>query len=153
MRVAIRDADITDMDDLRRVFQRASLSNENDRGLLERHPERLVLSEEGVLEQRTRVAVADDGTVVGFGTYLISDGLAELEGLFVDPRWTRRGIGAALVLDISAHLDELRFKRLEVTANPHAMAFYEHLGFAVDGFVDTSGLPAPRMSRPTRSPD
>jgi N-acetylglutamate synthase-like GNAT family acetyltransferase len=153
MRVAIRDADITDMDDLRRVFQRASLSNENDRGLLEEHPERLVLSEEGVLEQRTRVAVADDGTVVGFGTYLISDGLAELEGLFVDPRWTRRGIGAALVLDISARLDELRFQRLEVTANPHAMAFYEHLGFAVDRFVDTSGLPAPRMSRPTRSPD
>ena len=99
-----------------------------------------------------RVAVAADGTVVGFATYLISDALAELEDLFVDPRWIRRGIGAALVLDIWARLDEVRFERLEVTANPHAMAFYQRLGFAVDRVVDTPGYPAPRMSRPTRSP-
>ncbi len=152
MPVAIRDAEITDMDELQRVFRRASLSNEHDRELLEAHPERLVLSDEGVREKRMRVAVAADGTVVGFATYLISDALAELEDLFVDPRWIRRGIGAALVLDIWARLDEVRFERLEVTANPHAMAFYQRLGFAVDRVVDTPGYPAPRMSRPTRSP-
>jgi N-acetylglutamate synthase-like GNAT family acetyltransferase len=153
MPVAIRDAEIADMNGLQRVFQRASLSNEDDRGLLEEHPEQLVLSEEGIREKRTRVAVADDGTVVGFATYLISGGLAELEDLFVDPRWMRCGIGAALVRDVSARLDELRFDKLEVTANPHTMAFYERLGFAVDRVVDTPGHPASRMSRATRSPD
>jgi ribosomal protein S18 acetylase RimI-like enzyme len=150
MPIVIRDADATDMEDLQGVFQRASLSNANDHEPLLEHPEWLVLSNNGVLEERMRVAVADDGAVVGFATYLISDGLAELEDLFVDPPWMRQGIGAALVLDISARLHDLDFKTLEVTANPHAMAFYERLGFVEDRIVDTQFYPAPRMSRPTR---
>jgi N-acetylglutamate synthase-like GNAT family acetyltransferase len=153
MPIRIRDAEITDLDDLQRVFRRASLSNENDRDLLLQHPEWLILSSEGVLEGRTRVAVDDDGGVVGFATYVLSNGLAELEDLFVDPLWMRHGIGAALVIDMSARLVDLRFERLEVTANPHAMAFYERLGFVEVRMVDTPGYPAPRMSRPTSSPD
>jgi GNAT superfamily N-acetyltransferase len=149
MPFVIRDALITDMEDLQGVFRRASLSNENDRELLREHPEWLDLSAEGVLEGRMRVAVGDEGTVTGFATYFISDGIAELEDLFVDPAWMRQGTALALVLDISARLDNLHFERLEVTANPHAMAFYEHLGFVEDRIVDTAGYPAPRMSRPT----
>jgi len=56
-----------------------------------RAPEWLVLSDQGVLEGRMRVAVDSDGTIVGFATYLISDGLAELEDLFVDPPRMRQG--------------------------------------------------------------
>lgn len=149
MPFVIRDAVITDMDDLQGVFRRASLSNENDRGLLREHPEWLDLSDEGILQGRMRVAVGDDGTVTVFATYVISHGIAELEDLFVDPQSMRLGIAAALVLDISARLHELGFERLEVTANPHAMAFYEHAGFVEVGTVDTSGYPASRMSRPT----
>ncbi len=55
MAMFIRDAEITDMDDLQGLFQRASLSNQHDRGLLLEHPEWLVLSKEGVLEGRMRV--------------------------------------------------------------------------------------------------
>ncbi len=61
----------------------------------------------------------------------------------------RQGIAEALVLDISARLHELGFERLEVTANPHAMAFYKQVGFTEIRTVDTSGYPASRMSRPT----
>jgi ribosomal protein S18 acetylase RimI-like enzyme len=146
--ISIRDAEITDLEDLRGVFQRASLSNENDRGPLLEHPEWLVLSDSGVRERRMRVAVGDGGAVVGFATYLISNGVAELEDLFVDPPWTRRGIGEALVMDISARLKELHFEKLEVTANPHAMAFYKHLGFVEARIVDSRFYPAPRMWRP-----
>jgi ribosomal protein S18 acetylase RimI-like enzyme len=147
----IRDAELVDLEALQGVFERASLSNENDRDLLQEHPEWLVLSEKGILERRMRVAVDDDGAVTGFATYLIADGLAELEDLFVDPRWMRHGIGAALVLDISARLSVLRFERLEVTANPHAMAFYEQMGFVEDGIVATPGYRALRMVRPTNT--
>jgi len=71
MSISIRDAGIADMEDLQGVFQRASLSNENDRGPLLEHPEWLVLSDKGVLEGRTRVAVGEGDVVVGFATYLI----------------------------------------------------------------------------------
>lgn len=148
MSISIRDAEMSDLEDLRGVFRRASLSNENDRGQLLEHPEWLELSDSGVSEGRTRVAVGEGGAAVGFATYLISNGAAELEDLFVDPSWMRRGIGEALVIDISARLKTLHFEELEVTANPHAMAFYQHLGFVEAGMVATKFYPAPRMRRP-----
>ena len=95
----------------------------------------------------------DDGTLMGFATHLVSGAVAELEDLFVDPPRMRQGITMALVLDISSRLNQLGFESLEVTANPHAMRFYEHLGFVTDQIVDTEGYPAPRMSRPTSSRD
>jgi ribosomal protein S18 acetylase RimI-like enzyme len=149
MPLLVRDAETTDVKHLQEVFRSASLSNENDRGLLREHPEWLLLSVAGVLEGRTRVAVDDDGTVTGFATYLIGDGVAELEDLFIDPSRMRQGIATALVLDVSARLKAGGFEHLEVTANPHARAFYERVGFVEIGTVDTSGYPASRMSRPT----
>ncbi len=61
-------ADLSDMEHLQGVFERASLSDQNDRDLLRQHPEWLVLSERSVPEGRVRVAVDDDGTPVGFAT-------------------------------------------------------------------------------------
>ncbi len=63
------------------------------------------------------------------------------------------GIGTALVVDIAAQLHDLEIEWLEVTANPHALAFSEHLGFVEDRNVDTQGYPVPRMRRPTRPLD
>jgi GNAT superfamily N-acetyltransferase len=155
MRFAIREAELADMEDLQGVFRRASLSNENDRDQLLEHPEWLVLSDTGVREGRVRVAVDGSGIVLGFATYLFGDAVltgdavAELEDLFVDPRWRRRRVAEALVLDISTQVSKRGFKMLEVTANPHAMAFYEHMGFLATHHVDTEFYPAPRMRRPT----
>jgi N-acetylglutamate synthase-like GNAT family acetyltransferase len=145
----IRNAESTDMDDVQGVFRRASMSNENDRELLQEHPEWLTLSDLGVFEERTRVAVDENGIITGFATHLISDGVVELEDLFVDPPRMREGIAAALVLDICSRMHQLGFESLEVTANPHAMAFYEHVGFVANQTVDTAGYPALRMSRST----
>ena len=147
MSYIVRDAALEDHQDLESVFQRASLSNENDRELLLQHPTSLMLSKRGIDEGRMRVVVDEDAVVVGFATYLVSGGVAELEDLFVDPDHRRRGIGELLVLDISERVRELGFESLEVTANPHAMAFYEHVGFIRCGLVDTAFYAAPRMRR------
>jgi len=151
MSFSIRDARPADLEDLRGVFRRASLSNEHDRGPLLEQPEWLVLADDGIREGRMRVAVGDDDAAIGFATYQIAGDVAELEDLFVDPDWMRHGIGGALVLDVSARLDEQHVEMLDVTANPHAMRFYEHMGFSEIGIVDTQFYPAPRMRRPTGS--
>ena len=145
---SIRDATLADMEALQGVFQRASLSNENDREPLLANPQWLVLSETGVRAGRVRAAVDERDVVLGFATYLITEGVAELEDLFVDPPQMRRRIGEALVRDISDRVRALGFGTLEVTANPHAMAFYEHMGFAAGRLVDTEFYPALRMRRP-----
>src|SRR5437588_8340082 len=78
------------------VYRSASLSNAGDRDILLAHPEYLVLGPEGLAEGRTYVAV-EDGRVVGFASSAQAGGVVELEDLFVDPDWRRRGIAAALL--------------------------------------------------------
>jgi GNAT superfamily N-acetyltransferase len=96
-----------------------------------------------------RTAVDERGAVLGFATYLVTGGVAELEDLFVDPSRRRRRIGEALVRDISQLDRALGFETIEVTANPHATDFYEHMGFVAVRVVDTELNPGLRMRRPT----
>jgi len=122
--VLIRDAVPGDMTALRAVFRRSSLSNDGDRPNLLAHPEVLELPDRAVREGRTRAAVAD-GDVVGFASWLGAGDAVEIEDLFVDPEWMRQGIGRALVLDLIAIACGRGIRRVEVTANQHALAFYE----------------------------
>lgn len=146
--VAIRNAVVADMQSLSGVFRRASLSNEGDRDHLLAHPESLVLSDTGIRQGRTRVALEpESGEILGFASWLVKDGVIELEDLFVEPQWMRRGVGRALVLDAVAIAEEQSFDRLEVTANPHARAFYASAGFTVDHVVETEFSPGQRMHR------
>ena len=142
--VAIRDACPADMTALREVFRRASLSNEGDRPNLLAHPEVLELSDDAVTDGRTRVADAD-GSVIGFATWLGTGDVTEIEDLFVDPDWMRRGVGRALVLDLIALAQRRGVRRIEVTGNPHARTFYERVGFTCDHEVDTLLGPGLRM--------
>ena len=127
------------------VYRSASLSNPGDRDNLLAHPEYLILGPEGLAEERTYVA-EEGGAVVGFASWIVADGVFELEDLFVDPGWRRRGIAAALVNRIAQVLRERGVDRLEVTANPHAMRFYRAAGFTDCGVVDTVFGTAPRMT-------
>lgn len=126
----IRAAAPEDTAALRDLFRRSSLSNESDRTALLAHPEALDLS---LLEAGTRVAVVD-GRIAGFATLLSG----ELEDLFVDPGWMRRGIGRALVLDAVAVARAQGLERIEVIANDHALGFYERVGFVRDGTAETA---------------
>ena len=126
------------------VYRRASLSNTGDRDNLLAHPEYLILGPEGLAEGRTRVA-EEDGSVAGFATWAGTAGTIELEDLFVDPAYMRRGIASALVSRIAEVLRERGAQRLEVTANPHALAFYRAVGFIECGTAETDFGAAPRM--------
>lgn len=142
--LSIRDAGPGDMTALGDVFRRSSLSNDDDRMKLLTHPDVLEFSGQGVTEGRTRVAEAN-GRLIGFATWLGTGDVTEIEDLFVDPDWMRRGVGRALVHDLIA-LARLRgVRRAEVTGNPHARVFYEAVGFTVDHEVDTLLGPGLRM--------
>lgn len=143
---AIRDAGPDDMGALRAVFRRSSLSNDGDRRNLLANPEALEFSGLAVAEGRTRAAVAE-GRIIGFATWLSAGEAIEIEDLFVDPEWMRRGVGRALVADLIAMARDREVHRVEVTANPHALAFYQRIGFVVGHEVQTRFGPAPRMHR------
>jgi len=140
----IRLGTCADLGAARSVYRRASLSNAGDRDSLLAHPEYLILGPEGLAEGRTHVA-EEDGSVVGFATWAETGGISELEDLFVDPGYTRRGIATALVSRIAEVLRAQGAERVEVTANPHALAFYCAVGFIDGGVAETDFGVAPRL--------
>src|SRR5690349_18163219 len=131
--LAIRTAVAADLPALQAVYRAASLSNAGDAPLLLAQPEYLVFAGEGIGDGRTLVAVAgpaDTDEVVGFAT--LADGQddgPELEDLFVDPDRRRLGIARHLVRQIAVTARDAGHRRLWVTGNPHALAFYLAVGF------------------------
>jgi GNAT superfamily N-acetyltransferase len=134
--VAIRTAVEADLPALRGVHRRASLSNEGDREALLAHPEVMELDGDSVRAGRTRVAVAGD-EVIGFASVIEVDDRVELDDMFVEPEWMGHGVGRRLVEDAFATLRAQGRSRLDVVANRHALAFYEKVGFVVDGEAET----------------
>src|SRR3954447_4374520 len=139
----IRTADANDWEAISDVYRQASLSNAGDREALLANPDVLVY-EIGSIVAGTRVA-EDDGRVVGFATTTPTGDVAELVDLFVDPDRMRRGIARALVLDAVSRARDRGSSRIEVTANSHALDFYNAVGFVADHAVPTRFDPGTRM--------
>lgn len=140
----IRVAVAADVGALREVYRRSSLSNEGDRAALLAHPEALEFARGAVDAHRVRVAVVGS-RIVGFATVVPDGEVGELEDLFVDPDWMRRGIARMLALDAVDNARAQGLSRIEVTANPHALGFYESVGFVYDGIEQTPFGPGHRM--------
>src|ERR1700759_3302842 len=88
----IRDANGDDHEAMARIFRLASLANPGDREALLAHPHALQLPDELIRAGRARVAVLPDATIVGFASTSPSEiGVLELDDVFVDPVWQRRG--------------------------------------------------------------
>jgi ribosomal protein S18 acetylase RimI-like enzyme len=136
----VRTAVDADLPELQRVFRAASLSNPDDVAGLLAHPEYLVFTGDGIRDGRTRVAVprSTAAPVLGFATVTTGpDGDPDLEDLFVDPSHRRRGIARRLVLDAVRTARAAGHRRLTVTGNGHALAFYRSVGFVVAGRAET----------------
>jgi len=139
--LAIRAAVAADLPDLQQVYRAASLSNADDAPLLLARPEYLVFAGEGIADGRTLVAVARPAgkdQVVGFATVAAGQDGPELEDLFVDPDWRRRGIARDLVRQIVSTVRDAGHRHLWVTGNPHALAFYLAVGFVQTDQVATA---------------
>jgi GNAT superfamily N-acetyltransferase len=146
--VSIRPGVAADLAVVQEVFRRSCLTNEGDRDLFSAHPELLDWSDLALRQGRTRVAVAD-GRVAGFATILLTEASAEVEDLFVDPDWMRRGIGRALVEEIGSLARSAGWQFMEVDANPHALSFYTRVGFVAVGEAVVQYGRALRMRRST----
>lgn len=90
------------------------------------------------------VIVAEvEGRAVGYVAVISEDqGEAEVDGLFVDARFQRRGVGRRL-LQAAADLSRQRgASRLQVVSAPDAVAFYEAFGFGNPETTQTPFGPA-----------
>src|SRR3978361_215898 len=142
----VRDAVASDEPALARIFRDASLANSGGRDGPLPHPAARSFRAGVIAGGRTRVATVADGTVVGFATARPTDpGVLELDDLFVDPDAMRTGVARQLMLHIAREAELEGVDRIEVAANPHALGFYDAVGFVVGARVDTEFGAARRM--------
>jgi N-acetylglutamate synthase-like GNAT family acetyltransferase len=134
--------------ELERLQMRASLENEGDRDALLAHPDSIELPAEQIAGGRVFVSEWK-GTIVGFAAIEPrEDGDSELDGLFVEPRMQRRGIGQSL-LEYCAEVTRKRgATAIHVVGNPHAAEFYAASGFEVIGTTETRFGQGFRMRKP-----
>ena len=132
-------------DALEDLQRRASLALGEYNEQLEAEPDAIHLPIEQIHAGGVIVAELAE-RIAGFAAVIIDENGAELDGLFVEPEFWRRGIGGSLV-DLAVHEARLRGLSMLVIANPSARAFYERCGFTVEGEERTRFGPALRMSR------
>jgi predicted N-acetyltransferase YhbS len=142
----IRPAQVAERDTLEELQRRSSSHEPMYRAQLAAHRDAIHLPLDRITAGLVRVAERD-GVVVGFVVLLDRSGDAcELDGLFVEPEQMRAGVGRELVDDASRIARERGATRIDVVANPQAVAFYEAVGFVPVGKAETRFGPAPRMS-------
>jgi GNAT superfamily N-acetyltransferase len=141
----IRPAAVEEWGLLEDLQRRASLEPGPYQEQLIAHPDAIALPQEQI--ERGQVMVAEfDGRIAGFAAVVQMDRGAELDGLFVDPEYSRQGIGSALVAE-AVHEARRQGLSLTVIASPEARLFYEKCGFTAEGDTETRFGPALIMSR------
>jgi GNAT superfamily N-acetyltransferase len=145
--VSTRLANDGDLEALRDLYRRSSLSNEGDRAQLLASPAELHWAGDGLAAGRTRVAVDGRGRILGFVTVVSIQGGRELEDLFVDPDAMRQGVASRLVHEAIVQAARDGVPWIEVTANDHAAQFYASAGFVRVRDEQTLFGPDPRLRR------
>lgn len=131
---------------LEALQRRASMHDPMYREQLAAHPDAIKLPESQIADGLVRVA-EQRARVVGFSVLLAPvAGTSELDGLFVEPDRMRNGIGRRLIADACAIARARAATRIDVIANPQALAFYDSVGFVQVGEAQTRFGPAARMS-------
>ena len=131
--VTVRPAVIAEQKALEALQWRASLNNPGDREALLANPDAIELPVQQI--EGGGVFVAEEaGAVLGFAAILPrDDGDSELDGLFVEPRSWRQGIGRILVDHCCDAARSAGAASLYVVGNPHAESFYNACGFTAVG--------------------
>jgi ribosomal protein S18 acetylase RimI-like enzyme len=86
----------------------------------------------------TRVGLAEDGSLLGFGQYYLKLGRCHLARLVINPDFRGRGLGekfvAALMEHASEHLGAEEFSLYVMTKNKPACNCYQSLGFSLQDY-------------------
>jgi ribosomal protein S18 acetylase RimI-like enzyme len=144
--ISIRTASLPERETLEGLQRRASMHGPMYRARLAAHPDAIALPADQISAGLVRVAERD-GRVVGFSVLLLPDpDTCELDGLFVEPDCMRTGVGRQLLDDAKRIARERGASRIEVVANPQALAFYDAVGFRPAGQAETRFGPAQRMA-------
>src|SRR5882672_632758 len=93
---------------------------------IERWKADLTITPEFISDNEVYVAVAGK-EIVGCCALVCVDSLAELEHMWIKPDHIGTGVGRALFLHLKDRAVHLGLPALEISSDPHAEGFYQHM--------------------------
>ena len=147
--VQIRLAESRDMASLTDLAFRSKASVGYDEDFMEACRQELTYNETTLAQGDTWLAERD-GKLQGFAEIRVSDGVAEVYAMFVEPEAKRCGIGRRLWDVLEQRARHLAVKAIELDADPSAVSFYESMGCEVIGEAPSGsivGRMLPRMRK------
>ena len=154
-KITVRMARSEDREALIGIKRRASLAVETGEVLQHLLDEPGHLDVDNELLASGQVIVAEcNRAPVGFGSFLVAGSdVADLEGLFVEPSYWRRGIGQRILRAVERELVARQATSIRVVVALSAMPFYRSAGFTVIGEEKTQlGPLAPVMAKALSCP-
>ena len=79
---------------------------------------------------------------VGFAAISMNETVAELEHMWVIPKYMGQGVGKNLMTKVMQYCIHAGMKSLRIESDPNARAFYEKMGARFTGYVES--IPKPR---------
>jgi len=92
---------------------------------------------------RNKVIIADhEDVTVGFAALSFTETFAELEHLWILPKYMKNGIGKLLFKSMIEYCKGKDVNEIRIISDPNALNFYQKLGAQQSGFVKS--IPEPR---------
>jgi GNAT superfamily N-acetyltransferase len=88
---------------------------------------------------------AEGNNILGFCALALREDKAELEHMWVKPEHMGTGVGRKLLIHAKERARALSARSLEISADPNAAGFYEHLGARQIGTVESEIEGKPRV--------
>jgi ribosomal protein S18 acetylase RimI-like enzyme len=99
----------------------------------------LTVSKEYISEKETYKLLIENNIIAGYYSYFIQDEqVVSLDNLFIMPDYIGKGYGKLLMHDFFERISHTGLGKVVLDSEPHAVRFYEKLGFRIVGQFESS---------------
>lgn len=128
METSFRRANFADTEALTEIALAAKRHWDYPESWLEAWREDLTIRPEFIVRHEEVFVAIEQDKPVGFYALVTSDGITELDHLWVLPEWMGKGIGRLLLAHALDRATELNIATIEIISDPNAEAFYLKAG-------------------------
>lgn len=100
--------------------------------------EELTITASYILKHPTFLLLEEKTPVAYYSCFEINKNKLQLDNLFVLPEKMGSGYGRLLLTDCIERAKQQSYKTIRLDADPHATAFYQHMGFKIVGQLASS---------------
>ena len=137
MTVTIRRADSSEAEQLTAIAHAAKRHWGYPEKWIEQWQADLTITPQFIANHEVFVAIVNDA-IAGCCALVVTGALAEIEHMWIKPEHMGSGVGRALFEHARDRARELQLPVLELSADPNAEGFYEHMGAKRIGEVPAS---------------